>query len=222
MKLIFVGKEPEADGAVSFTFTPTEPLNWTAGQSIKIELPAGYDTEERRFTIAAAPLETNVVITTRISNSDFKQALNTLLRGQEVIAYNVDGTFAWRESVHPHVFAANGIGITPFYSMLRQRHAEQKPLNATLLYATPRADFVLGKKLEDLAAAHPEFNVIFLPAQRLNADAILPHWQADRLLYVSGSAQKVDELSTDLLTKNVPEEMLMRDWFNGSPLWDER
>ena len=66
MRLIFLGRQPEADGAVSFRFTPVEPLVWIAGQSIKIELPAGYGTEERRFTIAAPPIKEDI-ITTRIA-----------------------------------------------------------------------------------------------------------------------------------------------------------
>lgn len=222
MNLIFVGKKPEADGAASFRFSPAEPLSWTAGQSIKIELPAGYDTEERRFTIAAAPLEKDVVITTRLNPGEFKQALNALAPGDTVTAYNVDGNFTWRESGQPHVFAANGVGITPFYAMLQQRHLEQKPLSATLLYANATAEFVLGTKLRQLTATHPELRIMFLPAQRLSAEIILQQWQPSQLLYLSGAAQKVDELSEALLAKGLPKNVLMRDWFKGRPHWDER
>jgi ferredoxin-NADP reductase len=222
MKLIFVGKEPEADGAASFRFSPIEPLVWIAGQSIKIELPAGYDTQERRFTIAAAPLEKDVVITTRVSDSEFKQALAALTPGSETSAYNIDGSFTWRQSNAPHVFAANGVGVTPFYAMLRQRHLEQKPLSATLLYANPTAEFILGAQLQELATQHPEFRVIFLPTQRLHADTVLQHWQPHQLLYLSGAAKKVDALGDTLLARGVPESLLMRDWFNGQANWDER
>jgi ferredoxin-NADP reductase len=221
MKLIFAGKEPEADGAVSFRFTPAKPLTWIAGQSIKIELPAGYDTQERRFTIAAAPLEKDVIITTRMSNSEFKQELAALTPGDSVIAYNVDGSFTWRESPRPHIFATNGVGITPFYAMLRQRYLEQKPLSATLLYTNAAADFVLGRQLKDLAAHHPELHIFFLPAQRLSAKTILQHWQSPQFLYLSGAAHKVDQLGDALLASGVPQELLLRDWFNGRSNWDD-
>lgn len=222
MKLIFAGKQPAGDDAFSFCFTPAEPVSWIAGQSIKIELPAGYDTDERRFTIAAPPLEKTIVITTRLNDGDFKQALNALTPGQEITAHNIDGTFTWRDAPLPHIFVANGVGITPYIAMLRQRHLEHTPLDATLLYANARDQFVHGESLKNLTAEHPEFNLLLLPTQRISAEHIMEHWRPRHFLYLSGATHWVDEIGSQLLEAGVPAELLMRDWFNGRPHWDER
>lgn len=222
MKLIFAGKQPAGDGAFSFSFMPAEPLSWVAGQSIKIELPTAYDAEERRFTIAAPPLEGRVVITTRLNPGEFKQALDALVPGQEITAYNVDGTFTWRDSALPHLFVANGVGITPYIAMLRQRHLEKISLSATLLYANARDEFVHSDLLNNLTREHPELRVQFFPAKRIAVEHILEQWQPEQFVYVSGATHWVDEIGQQLLARGVPPELLMRDWFNGRPHWDEQ
>lgn len=219
MKLIFSGKQAEAGGALSFRFRPVEPLTWIAGQSIKIELQAGYDTEERRFTIAAAPYEKTITITTRISDSDFKQALNSLTPGDTAVAHNIGGTFVWQESPTPHFFAANSIGVTPFYAMLKQRAHDHKPLTATLLYTSRHSSFVYGAALQQLAAAHPEFTPIFFPNQQLSAGIILRH-KPQGLTYLAGPSAVVDQVGDALLAAGLSDARLIRDWFNGRPDWD--
>lgn len=222
MKLIFAGKQPAGDDAVAFSFMPAEPLSWVAGQSIKIELPTGYDAEERRFTIAAPPLESRVVITTRLNPGEFKQALDALVPGQEITAYNIDGTFTWRDNTLPHLFVANGVGITPYIAMLRQRHLEKTALSATLLYANARDRFVHEDTLHNLTREHPELHVLFFPARYVTAQDIMEHWQPEQFLYLSGATHWVDEIGQQLLARGVPPELLLRDWFNGRPHWDEQ
>lgn len=39
MKLQFLRQVPETDTITTFAFLPQEPLAWTAGQSIRLELP---------------------------------------------------------------------------------------------------------------------------------------------------------------------------------------
>lgn len=221
MKLFFAGKEHVGDDAFAFRFTPAKPLVWAAGQSIRLELPAGYDMAERRFTIAAAPAEKDVVIVTRISQSDFKQALATLKPGTPVDAYGIEGNFTWHESSQPHLFAASGIGVTPFYAMLRQRHLQGFPLHATLLHASPRPAFALQQHLQNLAAEHPELHIYFLPVTRLDTSLILDHWQSGQRLYLAGSTYHMTELATALLDQNVPSDLLMRDLFTGRSNWDQ-
>jgi NAD(P)H-flavin reductase len=51
---------------------------WTAGQSIKLEVPGPYGPLEHRFSISSAPHEGIVAITTRLSGSSYKNSLAAL------------------------------------------------------------------------------------------------------------------------------------------------
>lgn len=218
MKLTFVSKQQEATDVWTFVFDPVEPVVWEAGQSIRFELPRPtYGTDERRFTISSAPYEKQIKITTRLSDSSFKKSLDALTPGQQVDAFNVEGTFVWGEAMQPRIFVAGGIGITPFHSLLQQRMHEKHPLNATLLYRSSMADAPFGGWLDDLQETRTDFAVQYYVQKRITAQdvAALPHWR-DSLVYVSGPTQMVESLSTELLTLGLLEENLKRDLFTGN------
>jgi ferredoxin-NADP reductase len=76
--LILKEKENLVDNIWAFRFEPSAPLDWSAGQYIRVDLPHDKPDAEgtkRWFTISSAPYEQIVQITTRITQSAFKQAL---------------------------------------------------------------------------------------------------------------------------------------------------
>jgi ferredoxin-NADP reductase len=210
MKLIYQGTQAQAEAVHSFTFQPVEPIKWLAGQSIKIEVPGVYGPLEHRFTIASAPYEQVITITTRLSGSEYKNSLASLKPGQLVDAYSIEGDFTWRESPVPHIFVAAGIGITPFHSMLKQRFYENRLLNASLIYASRH--LVYKDQLEHWAAQDPSFKLVFITDRRLNPKDI-PN--SAGYIYLSGPSLMVDKLSAALIKRGVLESQLVRDWFTG-------
>jgi ferredoxin-NADP reductase len=145
---------------------PAQPLAWAAGQFIKIDLPhrapdaAGTS---RRFTIAAAPYEHAISITTRITDTSFKRSLATLPIGQSVTLLDAPaGDFTWREAPAPHIFVAQGIGITPFYAIVKDRRHQGRPLHAHLMYASrPDSKILFEQELKAWAAADPTLRITF-------------------------------------------------------------
>ena len=90
MKLSLVTKRPETGDVMSFMFRSDTPLSWQAGQFLHYTLPHP-DADERRitryFTIASAPFEKHVMLTTRFASersSSFKRALRQLPLGSAV------------------------------------------------------------------------------------------------------------------------------------------
>lgn len=221
MKLRFRGKQKQLDNIYSFMFEPIDLVGWVAGQSIKLELPAGYGMEEKRFSISSAPFEDVITITTKVSDSIFKQALDALRPGQEVNAYSVEGDFVWAETPRKRVLCASGIGITPIYSILKQLQHDKQPMEALLLYANHDDKFVFGAELKKISRHHPELKITWLPSQRLTANAIKRNSPnlSESLVYLSGPSAMVDEVGADLLKIGLPKDSLRQDWFTGRPGW---
>lgn len=217
MKLTFSHRHQETDDIWSFSFTPAEPVAWIAGQAIKLEINDQYGPTERHFTISSAPFEKHITITTRITDSPYKQQLLKLQAGAEARGFNIEGGVTWREDPKPLLLIAAGIGITPYRAMLAQRAHDGQPLNATLIYGSTSQQLAFRGELDTWAASHPEFKPVYLTGQRLHIAFITQHAPdlADRLVYVTGPTAMVDEISAALQKHGVAQTRIVREWFTG-------
>src|SRR5438105_8990282 len=99
MKLELIARKTESPDVESFIFKPRGPLAWTAGQYLHYVLhhePTDDRGSDRWFSIASAPFEKNVTLTTRFSKdkgSTFKKSLEGLKTGDTVEVTDVDGDF---------------------------------------------------------------------------------------------------------------------------------
>jgi ferredoxin-NADP reductase len=217
MELIFQQKIQESATVYSFIFAPVTPFRWIAGQSLRLEVPTLYGPEDHRFTIASPPYTGEIVITTRLSQSMYKQSLANLQPGDTMRAYGLEGSFIWKDTPRPRLFVAAGVGITPFYSMLAERLQASQPIPTTLLYSSPDDPALYATHLQQWQQAHPEFK-LQLFGQRLSSDHVAEN--TPRLtqseVYISGPTRMVDMLSKSLLEDHsLPEAQLHRDWFTG-------
>ena len=117
-KVKLVRSYDEVGNIRTFVFE-TGGATWQAGQYQTYELPQVEGDEKakkRFFTIAAAPSEGEFHISTRVSDSAFKQALNSLQPGDEIEAHDIEGDFTW-ETDERVVLVAGGIGVTPYRSI---------------------------------------------------------------------------------------------------------
>ena len=189
---------------------------WQAGQyqTYVLEQVEGDEKAKRRFfTIATAPSEGEFHISTRVTDSAFKQALNTLQPGDEIEAHSIEGDFTWDtdESV---VLVAGGIGVTPYRSMLRERAATGRPLTAHLLYFGRDDNFAFRGEFDQLLAAHPELRIDYIVGEPITPGAILTHAPeaAEKTTYLSGPEPMVDAIGDELQARGVS---LKQDWFPG-------
>ncbi len=218
VKLQFIRKQEETDGIWSFFFEPAEPLTWLAGQSIRLEIPrSSWGVDERRFTIASAPHEQHLRITTRRSDSSFKQNLFALQAGTPINAFGVEGSFIWGGEKAHRLFIAAGIGITPYRAMLSQRIADGQALDATLVYASSDKPAAFQDELQDWASAYSDLRLLQTD-QRLfiGPDSSLSeHWQKS-IIYVSGPEAMVKDLTARLQAMGVADKRIRRDEFTGN------
>ncbi len=198
----------EAGNVRTFIFE-AKGLIWIAGQNQGYILPQAGETEtenQRWFTIASAPSEGAIHISTRVSDSRFKQTLNAMKPGDEIKAFELGGDFTWEEeSDEPVVMVAGGIGVTPFRSILLERHKAGKPLNATLLYFNRSEEVPFQIELQRLSDKHPEFTLRIVIGEQITADKILElaPQAKKQMLYLSGPEQMVKSIGSKLHERGI-------------------
>lgn len=219
MTLTLIEKEHLIDNVWAFRFRPDGDFTWTAGQYVRVELPHDNPDSEgtrRWFTNSAAPYENIMQITTRVSNSTFKQALAKLEPGDKLqLIEEPEGDFVWQDSSLPIVFVAGGIGITPFHSILKQRAYDGLPLHVTLVYGSRTPDVPFKDELAAWQSSDPNLHVIYEVGQPLTAERlaeVVPHLN-ESLVYVSGPEPMVQQLSSDLMQHDLPQSQIKRDEF---------
>lgn len=205
----------EVDNIRTFVFE-TEGASWQAGQYQTYILPQveGDEKAKRRFfTIAAAPSEGEFHISTRVTESPFKQALNALQVGDTIEAHSIEGDFVWEDD-SPAVLVAGGIGVTPYRSMLLERAAKGKSLDAHLLYFGRNDSFAFRGEFNELVTSHPELKIDYIVGEPITADAIMAHAPeaANKTTYLSGPEPMVDAVGEELQKRGVA---LKQDWFPG-------
>jgi len=223
MKLKLIEKRFETADITSFIFKPDTDLKWQAGQFLHYNLPDKNPDNrktERFFTIAAAPFEKNVMVTTRFAekSSSFKKDLFSLPIGGEINASGPMGSFVVEDPAKEFVFIAGGIGITPFRSILLDLDNKEVPIRGKLLYANRDNNFVFKKELDALAQKHKDFKIrYFVDPEKIDEAAIkqeAPDLKSP-IFYVSGPEPMVEAFEKILAGIGVPNSHIKRDYFPG-------
>lgn len=226
MKLLLSAKQAAGPGVISFIFEPEKPFSWKAGQFIHCVLhhePTDNRGSDRWFTLASAPSEKKVMLTTRFmpqQGSTFKQALQNLKPGDAIEMSDLDGDFIVEDLAAQYVFIAGGIGITPFRSILKELDQAGKSISATLLYANHDEHIVFRDELDRFAQHNPKLKIQYLIAsERVDAARIKKEFPdlKTRFFYVSGPEPMVEKLGQTLKDLGVPADHLKQDWFPGYP-----
>ena len=233
MKLILVEKRPETEDVMSFVFRSDAPLKWQAGQFLHYSLPHP-DADDRGitryFTIASAPFEGHVMLTTRFAgerSSSFKRALRRLAIGTAVEVSEPDGDFVVGDPGDEHVLIAGGIGVTPFRAILLDLDHRELPIKATLLYANRTPDFVYKAEMDRLTGRHPGLAIRYLVSPEHVSQSSIRAAAADLAkptFHVSGPEPFVEAMGNMLSQLGVPDVHVKRDYFPGYdwPLIDEK
>jgi ferredoxin-NADP reductase len=226
MKLKLTARKVESPGVVSFIFKPDEPLTWKAGQFLHYVL--NHETTDDRgsdrwFTIASAPHERHVMLTTRFASkqgSTFKKALRALQLGDSLEVSDLDGDFIVSDPNKHYVFIAGGIGITPFRAILKEAAHVGKRLRATLLYANRRKVAAYKQELDAMARRNSNLTIHYLfSPQRIDKPTIKELFpdRKSLLFYISGPEPMVESVGQMLRQIGVPPKHIKQDWFPGYP-----
>ncbi len=239
MKLILQDKRQETPSVYSFLFKPTETINFTAGQFIRLIVPhENPDSRgiKRSFSIASSPTEDFLMVTTRFidGGSSFKKALLALLVGSSIEAEGPYGSFVLPNDSSPCIFITGGVGITPVRSILKYATDKRLVNQLTLLYSNRTGEEIAHQEfLDKLPTQNPNLEITYA-LTRLEPTANLKNnhnWRAGRidkqlikeqikdgertLFYLSGPMTMVADFYSLLKEMGIEDSRIKRENFPG-------
>lgn len=209
--MAFVRMHEIEDSAHAFTFAPTKPLAFTAGQHGIFRI-AGVKGR-RAFSLASAPEDPEVVIATRLqSRSDFKLALAALKPGDPVTLNGPILNFTLRDTADDVVFLAQGIGITPFRSILRHIAATGVHKRTHLVQVSGTDTPAFRSETEQLATTS-----LYLDNRDAHTVAVeqLVADKPDATYFVSGAVSYLKKTVKQLNRLGVSRRQIRQDTFFG-------
>ena len=229
-------REPVAHGTMAFHLDKPDGFAFAPGQAIDLVLaePATGDPQNARhtFSIVSAPFENELVVATRMRDSEFKRTLGALPVGAGIAIDGPFGTLTLHgDRARPAVFIAGGIGITPFISMLRQAAHDRLAQRLLLLYSNRRPeDAAFLRELQALEQQHKQFTLLATMTAMSQSsepwsgptgpidEALLKRATADLtrpIYYVVGPPAMADALQLTLSDAGVNDDDIRSESFYG-------
>lgn len=220
-ELSFVESRKESEDVYSFLFEREKDLTWKAGQYGLFSIThKTIKNPTKPFSLAAAPAENIVKITTRIgeSPSDFKKALLELKPGMKMKMSGPVGSFYLQDN-SPSLLIAGGIGITPFRSILKQLETDgsKEEKQRTLLYLDSNNSHIYKDELDKIAN-HTSLNVAYLDSRdelHQEIEKFNALYKNNGKYFIAGPKSMVDSISSYLQNNNISKRNIKKDAFFG-------
>jgi ferredoxin-NADP reductase/Na+-translocating ferredoxin:NAD+ oxidoreductase RnfD subunit len=229
-------KIQSAKDIVDFIFIPDQKLKFSAGQYMEWTIdPKGADSRGNRryLTIASSPTEDVIALGVRfpeIAPSTFKQKLLSLKEGDTILAGQLSGDFTLpkynsKGENKKIVLVAGGIGITPYYSMIRNTIDTGEKRDIVLLYSNKVASDAIYQFLWDEAREKIGLKTIYAVTDktdlkytgRFTEELIkkeVPDY-LERYFYLSGPHQLVVGFEETLKNLGIHRSHIKVDFFPG-------
>lgn len=155
-----------AERTIALQFEKPAGFVFRPGQCIDMTLlnPTETDAEGniRTFSIASAPHEDFLMVTTRLRNTAFKRQLPDLPLGTEVKIEGPSGNFTLHNNpAHAAIFLVGGIGITPVRSILLRASHDKLSQRIIVLYSNHSPeDAAFLEELTELQKENPNYTLI--------------------------------------------------------------
>lgn len=231
--MTLLDKKTIAHNTLELTFEKPAGFNYVAGQYGGFTLINPSITDDkgntRRFSLASAPHEANLTVVTRVQTSAFKQNLQQMEPNASLKFAGPTGTFTLHtDETIPTIMLAGGIGIAPFYSMIKDTLQQHPARRVTLFYGNQTmADTAYLQELQTLASNHPGFKLMLVLANPetgyagetgfINANLVTKHEPAykNSIFYACGSPAMVNAMKNMLNELAIQEEQIKVEDFPG-------
>jgi ferredoxin-NADP reductase len=225
----------EGTDITSFRFE-RNGIDFSAGQYgyFKLESVSGDPKGPvRHFTFASSPTEEELMISTRVRDTPYKQRLASLEIGTEVQAWGPQGEFVLHQDhSKPAVFLSGGIGVTPFRSMIKYATDKQLPMQIVMFDSNRNVKNILYKgEFDEWASRNKNLKIVYAvtdenPAGwtgekgRINKEMITrqlnPEALRSAIFYVCGPPAMLKAMQQILLSDlQIPKERIKIEEFTG-------
>lgn len=204
-------KELIAKGTMAFYFSKPAGFVYKAGQYGEFKIRE----LSHLFTFSSTPEEKEIMLATRLRPSPFKNALQKIKIGEKIVINGPFGGFILPEQTsRPLVFLAGGIGITPFFSMIKAAAPSQK---ITLLYSNrTKEETTFLTDLEKLKSKNFKLKLIFTATEgHLTWEKIKKESPINCLYYLCGPTDFVQAIKEILLKNKVSPQNFRMEQFSG-------
>ena len=185
-------------GVKSFRISRSPDFNYEAGQYVKAKIS---DKLFRFFSVSSSPSEAGYIeFTTRMSGSDYKNALDRLKIGDTIHISGPFGRFTYNPEYKKIVFLSGGIGITPIRSIMEYVSDKKIDANIVLLYGNKNEEGIAFKKDIDEISAGKNMKVVHILSDSS------PAWTGYR-----------GYITKDIIAKEVPDYLERKFYIVGPP-----
>ena len=198
-----IEKREVARETMEFTLEKPDGFIYQSGQTIDLTLVDPKETDSkgniRTFSLVSEPHEPVLKIAMRLRDSAFKRVIRSLDEGSSLCLEGPFGSFVLHKKVErPAIFIAGGIGITPFYSIIKDA-TERKLENKIILFYSNNnpEDSAFLTELQNLEKQNSNFKLV---ATITNAENENKDWLGER-----------GRINEDMIKKYLPE--------NTSPIY---
>jgi ferredoxin-NADP reductase len=225
-----------AEGTMAFEFK--KPTGWafTAGQYVHITLPNPPETDNkgnlREFSIASAPYEETIMITTRMRDTAFKRVLKSEPLETEAKIEGPFGSLTLHDDAdRPAVLLTGGIGVTTFRSIVLQAAHDKLPHRIVLFYSNRRPeDAAFLAELQALQGKNSNYRLVATMTDMKDSTEtwtgetgyidgkMLSKYSGatkDGIFYITGPPAMVKGLRTVLAGAGTPSEDVRVEQYTG-------
>jgi ferredoxin-NADP reductase len=235
-KIKLKSRKEIAVGTMAFHFEKPQDFIFIPGQAGDFTLPNPPEKDaegnKRSFSLASAPYEQDLIITTRMRDTAFKRSLRIVPLGTELTLEAPWGELVLHEENNiPAVFLAGGIGITPVRSIVLQATRDKLPQKLVLFYSNHRPeDAAFLDELTQAQKENPNFTLI---ASMTDMEKSSLSWNGETgyidkamlgrhidniatpIYYISGPPEMVDAMQKTLTKAGVKASNIRAEEFSG-------
>lgn len=224
----FLSGDRPLPGTGTFRFSKPGGYSFAPGQYLSLTLATRDGEQTKPFTHDEAPADRYLEITTRLSGSAFKDALEALKSGDVVTVTGPRGRMTLSEGIAKVAFLVGGVGVTPARAIIRDAVQRETGLTVALFYGNQDQEGILfGEEFDRYAAEHPEITVVHVLAAPkpgwdgetgfITADVVRRH--VDPLdgwhWVVTGPPAMVDAMKRVVADLRIPDESVSTESFAG-------
>ena len=220
---------PRTSDTRSFRFPRPDDFDYKPGQYMMVTIKSGDKELMHPFSISSSPTEQDFIeFTKKLTTSEYSTQLRAIKPGDWAHIDGPYGKFTCECEYEKSLFLAGGIGITPFYSIIKYCTDYTLPKSIMLFYGCRNEQEIAFKQqLDEMQQKNPNLKVIYVlnepspawtgKAGFVTADLIrqeVPDFQ-DRVFYACGPPGMVAAMQKLVATLGLPEEQLKLESFIG-------